>query len=48
MMEGMEQGDVIIRPSSKGKDNLSCSWKVIEKHGRYLIENVDIKIKQQC
>ena len=24
----MEQGDCIIRPSSKGADHLTCSWKI--------------------
>uniref|UniRef100_A0A803TVC8 SPT6 homolog, histone chaperone and transcription elongation factor n=2 Tax=Anolis carolinensis TaxID=28377 RepID=A0A803TVC8_ANOCA len=30
MMESMDQGDVIIRPSSKGENHLTVTWKVCE------------------
>ncbi len=29
LMSGMEQGEVIIRPSSKGEDRLTVTWKVL-------------------
>ena len=29
-METMEQGDVIFRPSSKGEDRLTVTWKVTD------------------
>ena len=28
MMESMDQGDVVIRPSSKGENHLTVTWKV--------------------
>ena len=47
----MDQGDVIIRPSSKGEDHLTVSWKVsivpsfsficIEKLDRFWIRILD-------
>jgi len=37
-LEGMDQGDVIIRPSSKAIDRLTLSWKVANS----IIQNVDI------
>ena len=30
MMESMDQGDVIIRPSSKGENHLTVTWKVAD------------------
>jgi len=39
LMAQMDQGDVIIRPSSKGKDNLSCSWKVTDN----IYQHIDIR-----
>nr|XP_014354517.1 PREDICTED: transcription elongation factor SPT6 isoform X2 [Latimeria chalumnae] len=39
MMESMDQGDVIIRPSSKGENHLTVTWKVAE--GIY--QHVDIR-----
>ncbi|KAM4046625.1 transcription elongation factor SPT6 [Anomaloglossus baeobatrachus] len=39
MMETMDQGDVIIRPSSKGENHLTVTWKVSE--GIY--QHVDIR-----
>ena len=38
-LEGMEQGEVIIRPSSKGVDHLTVSWKV----GEGVVQHVDVK-----
>ncbi|CAJ0958201.1 unnamed protein product [Ranitomeya imitator] len=39
MMETMDQGDVIIRPSSKGENHLTVTWKVCE--GIY--QHVDVR-----
>ncbi|XP_069040225.1 transcription elongation factor SPT6 [Lepisosteus oculatus] len=39
MMETMDQGDVIIRPSSKGENHLTVTWKVAE--GIY--QHVDVR-----
>lgn len=39
MMETMDQGDVIIRPSSKGENHLTVTWKVSD--GIY--QHVDIR-----
>lgn len=39
MMETMDQGDVVIRPSSKGENHLTVTWKVAE--GIY--QHVDIR-----
>jgi len=39
LLETMDQGDVIIRPSSKGKDNLSVSWKVTDK----IYQHIDVR-----
>ncbi|KAL0973192.1 hypothetical protein UPYG_G00200120 [Umbra pygmaea] len=39
MMESMDQGDVIIRPSSKGENHLTVTWKVSD--GIY--QHVDIR-----
>lgn len=39
MMETMDQGDVIIRPSSKGENHLTVTWKVSE--GIY--QHVDVR-----
>ena len=38
-MEKGEQGDVIIRPSSKGSDHLTATWKV----GDGCLSHIDIK-----
>lgn len=38
-MANMDQGDVIIRPSSKGSDHLTITWKVAD--GIY--QHIDIK-----
>jgi transcription elongation factor SPT6 len=38
-METMEQGDAIFRPSSKGADRLTVTWKLAD--GVY--QHVDIK-----
>jgi len=37
----MEQGDVIFRPSSKGEDHLTVTWKVTD--GIY--QHIDVKEK---
>uniref|UniRef100_A0A8C4RZF9 SPT6 homolog, histone chaperone and transcription elongation factor n=1 Tax=Erpetoichthys calabaricus TaxID=27687 RepID=A0A8C4RZF9_ERPCA len=39
MMETMDQGDVIIRPSSKGENHLTVTWKVAD--GIY--QHVDVR-----
>lgn len=39
MMETMDQGDVVIRPSSKGENHLTVTWKVAD--GIY--QHVDIR-----
>ncbi len=39
MMESMDQGDVVIRPSSKGENHLTVTWKVAD--GIY--QHVDIR-----
>uniref|UniRef100_A0A4W3JZH9 SPT6 homolog, histone chaperone and transcription elongation factor n=1 Tax=Callorhinchus milii TaxID=7868 RepID=A0A4W3JZH9_CALMI len=39
MMETMDQGDVIIRPSSKGANHLTVTWKVAE--GIY--QHIDVR-----
>ncbi len=39
LMQNMEQGDVIIRPSSKGQDRLTVTWKVHD--GIY--QHIDVK-----
>ena len=31
LLKDMDQGDTIIRPSSKGSDHLTVTWKVIQK-----------------
>lgn len=33
MMETLDQGDLIIRPSSKGENHLTVTWKVSETDG---------------
>lgn len=38
-MESMDQGDVVIRPSSKGENHLTVTWKVAD--GIY--QHVDIR-----
>ncbi|XP_041097249.1 transcription elongation factor SPT6 isoform X2 [Polyodon spathula] len=39
MMETMDQGDVIIRPSSKGENHLTITWKV----GEGIYQHVDVR-----
>lgn len=39
MMETMDQGDVIIRPSSKGENHLTVTWKVSES----IYQHVDVR-----
>jgi transcription elongation factor SPT6 len=39
LMAGMDQGDVIIRPSSKGEDRLTVTWKVSD--GIY--QHIDVR-----
>lgn len=39
VMANMEQGEVIIRPSSKGSDHLTITWKVAEK----IYQHIDVK-----
>nr|NVI78476.1 Spt6 [Cucujiformia] len=38
-MSNMDQGEVIIRPSSKGSDHLTVTWKVAEK----IYQHIDVK-----
>ena len=38
LMSSMDQGDVVIRPSSKGTDHLTCTWKVADG----VLQHVDI------
>ncbi len=35
----MEQGEVLIRPSSKGSDHLTCTWKVADA----ILHHIDIR-----
>eukprot|EP00096_Caligus_rogercresseyi_P013174 TRINITY_DN584_c0_g1_i1.p1 TRINITY_DN584_c0_g1~~TRINITY_DN584_c0_g1_i1.p1 ORF type:complete len:1752 (-),score=659.27 TRINITY_DN584_c0_g1_i1:156-5411(-) len=39
LIGGMDQGDVVIRPSSKGEDHLTVTWKVTD--GIY--EHIDVR-----
>uniref|UniRef100_A0A670JS76 SPT6 homolog, histone chaperone and transcription elongation factor n=1 Tax=Podarcis muralis TaxID=64176 RepID=A0A670JS76_PODMU len=39
MMETMDQGDVIIRPSSKGENHLTVTWKVSDN----IYQHVDVR-----
>ncbi|XP_039266664.1 transcription elongation factor SPT6-like isoform X1 [Styela clava] len=39
VLESMDQGDVIIRPSSKGADHLTATWKV----GDHVCAHIDIR-----
>uniref|UniRef100_A0A670YW18 SPT6 homolog, histone chaperone and transcription elongation factor n=1 Tax=Pseudonaja textilis TaxID=8673 RepID=A0A670YW18_PSETE len=39
MMESMDQGDVIIRPSSKGENHLTVTWKVCDN----IYQHVDVR-----
>lgn len=39
LMVNMDQGEVIIRPSSKGADHLTITWKVADK----IYQHIDIK-----
>ncbi len=41
LMSGMEQGDVVIRPSSKGEDRLTVTWKVADG----ICQHIDVKEK---
>lgn len=38
-MANMDQGDVIIRPSSKGSDHLTITWKVADN----IYQHIDVK-----
>ena len=38
-MANMEQGDVVIRPSSKGSDHLTVTWKVTDD----ILQHVDVR-----
>lgn len=38
-MVNMDQGEVIIRPSSKGADHLTITWKVADK----IYQHIDIR-----
>lgn len=38
-MVNMDQGEVIIRPSSKGADHLTITWKVADR----IYQHIDIK-----
>lgn len=38
-MANMDQGEVIIRPSSKGADHLTITWKVTDK----IYQHIDVK-----
>lgn len=38
-MVNMDQGEVIIRPSSKGADHLTITWKVAER----IYQHIDIR-----
>ncbi|KAG8195803.1 hypothetical protein JTE90_004806 [Oedothorax gibbosus] len=39
LLESMDQGDVIIRPSSKGNDHLTATWKVADG----INQHIDVK-----
>lgn len=39
LLNNMDQGDVIIRPSSKGEDHLTVSWKVCDN----IYQHIDVK-----
>ncbi|GFO10563.1 LOW QUALITY PROTEIN: transcription elongation factor spt6, partial [Plakobranchus ocellatus] len=39
LLANMDQGDVIIRPSSKGSDHLTATWKVTEG----ILQHIDIR-----
>ncbi|XP_071094189.1 transcription elongation factor SPT6-like [Haliotis cracherodii] len=39
LMVNMDQGDVIIRPSSKGANHLTCTWKVADD----IMQHIDIR-----
>lgn len=39
MMETMDQGDVVIRPSSKGENHLTVTWKVCDN----IYQHVDVR-----
>ncbi|XP_062328913.1 transcription elongation factor SPT6-like [Osmerus eperlanus] len=39
MMESMDQGDVIIRPSSKGENHLTVTWKVAD----CIYQHIDVR-----
>ncbi|XP_022911236.2 transcription elongation factor SPT6 isoform X1 [Onthophagus taurus] len=39
MMSAMEQGEIIIRPSSKGANHLTITWKVAEK----IYQHIDVR-----
>jgi transcription elongation factor SPT6 len=39
LMQDMDQGDVIIRPSSKGEDRLTVTWKVHD----HIYQHIDVR-----
>ena len=39
LMAGMDQGDVVIRPSSKGEDRLTVTWKVHDN----IYQHIDVR-----
>nr|XP_033334830.1 transcription elongation factor SPT6-like [Megalopta genalis] len=39
LMQSMKQGETIIRPSSKGSDHLTVTWKVTEK----IYQHIDVR-----
>lgn len=39
LMAGMDQGEVIIRPSSKGADHLTVTWKTAEE----VLQHIDVR-----
>lgn len=39
IMENMDQGEVIVRPSSKGSDHLTVTWKV----KNYIYQHIDVR-----
>ncbi|XP_074640844.1 transcription elongation factor SPT6-like [Tubulanus polymorphus] len=38
LMSTMDQGEVIVRPSSKGSDHLTCTWKVADN----IYQHIDV------
>lgn len=40
MMESLDQGDLIIRPSSKGENHLTVTWKVRQHHRSWMTDEI--------